>query len=335
MNSRPEQLLRALEAVEARMQAILGKSDHLVLRYVETIADQRGKRLRPRLVIVCAQLAGGASLESIANCAACCELLHTATLIHDDVIDEAPTRRGRVTLSSRYGNEIAVIVGDYLLALVFQALADEADFGLMNMLLATSQELGLGVIEEVLNRNNFNLSYEKYFSVINLKTAALFNLTCRMGASLGGASAADVALAGEYGTQLGMAFQIADDLLDLTRSESETGKPVLNDLREGRITLPVIHGLLEQPERIGQLVEDYQTTLSAEAGAALRGALHASGSIDFAARQAQSYLHYAREAGSALAQRGRDPLWGAELPLLEALVLSSLPETRPASVSSD
>jgi octaprenyl-diphosphate synthase len=326
VSPRPEQLARALEQVEARIAQILGGSDPLVLRYVESIADQRGKRLRPRLVVVSAQLCGGADIGSIANCAACCELLHTATLIHDDVIDEAPTRRGRVTLSSRYGNEIAVIVGDYLLALVFQALADERDFALMHMLLATSQELGLGVIEEVLNRNNFALSYEKYYSVINLKTAALFSLTCRMGATLGGGDSALVALAGEYGTQLGMAFQVADDLLDLTRTEAETGKPVLSDLKEGRITLPVIHGLLEQPERIAQLVEDYQTTLSREAGAALRSALYSSGSIGYATQQAYSYLQRAREAGARLAGQGRDAQWGAELEQLEALVLASLPE---------
>jgi geranylgeranyl pyrophosphate synthase len=322
-----------LDAVEARIEAILAGSDPLVLRYVESIADQRGKRLRPRLVVIATNLWGGKpELASAANCAACCELLHTATLIHDDVIDEAPTRRGRVTLSSSYGNEIAVIVGDYLLALVFKALAEERDFTLMNMLLSTSQELGLGVIEEVLNRNNFSLSYEKYYSVINLKTAALFSLTCRIGATLGGADDGSIDLAGEYGTQLGMAFQIADDLLDLTRTESETGKPVLNDLREGRITLPVIHGLLEQPDTISQLVEDYQTTLSPEAGSALRTALFASGSIGYASERASEFLRQARRTGERLCLAASDTQWGVELESLESLVSDSLPEQAHAAV---
>jgi geranylgeranyl pyrophosphate synthase len=123
-----------------------------------------------------------------------------------------------------------------------------------------------------------------------------------------------------------MAFQVADDLLDLTRTEGETGKPVLNDLREGRITLPVIHGLLEQPERIAQLVEDYQTTLSPQAGSTLRSALFASGSIGYACQQAQAYLGRARELGEQLVQSAVDPQWGSELEQLEALVQASLPE---------
>jgi octaprenyl-diphosphate synthase len=325
-------LQRALELVETRMSEVLAESDPLVLRYVQDVADQRGKRLRPRLLVVCAELFGGARAEAMANCAACCELLHTATLIHDDVIDNTPTRRGTVTLNSRYGNEIAVIVGDYVMTLVLKSLSAEGEFGLLHMLLDTAQELGLGVLEEVHNRNNFALDTEKYYTIINFKTASLFSLCCRMGATLARAERQAVQAAGDYGTQLGMAFQIADDLLDLTRSESETGKPVLNDLREGRITLPVIHGLLEQPQRIRQLVDDYQATLRPEAGSALRSALFASGSVSFAGQKAREFLADAHSAAQRLVAGTVAPAWGDELQRLEQRVEASLPEEVTARV---
>jgi octaprenyl-diphosphate synthase len=332
VTDRPGKLQHALALVEARMSEVLADSDPLVLQYIQAVADQRGKRLRPRLLVVCGELFGGAPPAATANCAACCELLHTATLIHDDVIDDAPTRRGSLTLNSRYGNEIAVIVGDYVLTLVLKSLSAERDFGLLEMLLDTAQELGLGVLEEVHNHNNFGLDIEKYYTIINYKTAALFSLCCRMGASLGGAEGGAVGLAGEYGTQLGMAFQIADDLLDLTRSELETGKPALSDLREGRITLPVIHGMLEQPSRIRQLVEDYQTTLEPAAGSALRSALFATGSVTFAALKAREFLEAARAAARSLRSLAAAPEWGEELERLEERVETSLPEEVAARV---
>jgi geranylgeranyl pyrophosphate synthase len=216
-----------LELTDRRMQQIVDGSDRIVARYLGDFARNRGKLLRPRLLLCFAELCGGGALHSLANCAACCELLHIATLIHDDVIDEADTRRGRATLSSRYGNEIAVIVGDYVLALVLRALNEERDFLLNDMLLATSQELGLGVIEEVVNRGNFGMNADSYFEVIYLKTAALFSLCCRIGAYLGGAGPEQVTRAGQYGKLLGLGFQVVDDLLDLTLDSATLGKPAM------------------------------------------------------------------------------------------------------------
>src|SRR5688500_19192422 len=184
MRVRDGELDIALERVDRRIREVVAGSDRMVLQYIADVGTSRGKRIRPRLMIAVASLLGGAPAGSLANCAACCELLHTASLIHDDVIDEAPTRRGNLTLSNVYGNEIAVVVGDYLLALTLRALNEERDYVLVDILLDASQELGLGVIEEVLNRNNFVLSVEKYYDIIYLKTAALFALCCDMGAYL-------------------------------------------------------------------------------------------------------------------------------------------------------
>jgi octaprenyl-diphosphate synthase len=316
--------VRGEEMDIARMSEIVAQSDRMVLTYVAEVSKSRGKRLRPRLMIALAEMFGGTSLHSIANCAACCELLHTATLIHDDVIDEAPTRRGNLTLNSLYGNEIAVVVGDYLLALVLKAITREEDFRLIDMLLSTSQELGMGVIEEVLNRNNFTLAQERYFQVIYLKTASLFSLCCAMGAYLGKAGEEGIRRAGEYGKQLGLAFQVVDDLIDLVQDESASGKPAMNDIKEGRITLPVIHGLRAAPGQLQAAVEAFQATHSVEAEAELKKVLAEHGSLDFAYNAAQRLMALARLEREWLALNGADKSALGQLAGIEELVFAAL-----------
>ncbi|MCC7477933.1 polyprenyl synthetase family protein [bacterium] len=301
-----------LQHVGERMEAIVAGSEGIVTRYIAEVGQSRGKLLRPRLLINMASLGDSGRYESFVNCAACCELLHTATLIHDDVIDEAETRRGKLTLSSRFGNEIAVVVGDYLLALVFEAVTSERDFRLLELMFAASRELGLGVIEEVVNRNNLDLSVEKYYDVIYLKTGSLFALVSQMGAYLGGAGEPLHGLARDYGKQLGLAFQVVDDLLDLTLDPAATGKPAMNDIKEGRITLPVIHAHLEAPELTAKLVDAYQSACAeqpgsaAEQGAAaeLRSHLSALGSLGFAYGEAQRLLSGAAQTRSQMQAAG-------------------------------
>jgi geranylgeranyl pyrophosphate synthase len=321
----------ALERVDRRIHEIIGSSDKMVLQYVAEVGTGRGKRIRPRMMIAVAELFGGAPASSLANCAACCELLHTATLIHDDIIDEAPTRRGNVTLNSMYGNEIAVVVGDYVLALVLKALNSERDYMLVDMLLSTSQELGLGVIEEVLNRNNFVLSVEKYYDIIYLKTASLFSLCCGIGGYLGGAPEGAQAQCREYGKRLGLAFQVVDDLLDLTADSAAAGKPTMNDIREGRITLPVIHALLADPQRTQALIAAYQEDHSAEAEQALKAHLAQLGSIRFAYSEAQRLLAETRVLAEELALEATDLAALPELARLERSVLGVL--TPPAELA--
>lgn len=324
MRLRDGELDIALERVDRRIREIVAGSDRMVLQYIADVGTSRGKRLRPRLMIAVASLCGGAPAASLANCAACCELLHTATLIHDDVIDEAPTRRGSLTLSNMYGNEIAVVVGDYLLALVLRALNSERDHVLVDMLLETSQELGLGVIEEVLNRNNFVLSVEKYYDIIYLKTASLFSLCCSLGAYLAcGPDEVKIARARDYGKTLGLAFQVVDDLLDLTADSAATGKPAMNDIREGRITLPVIHALLGDGVRTKELIAGCQSEHDAAAERALKDHLAKTGSIRFAYGEAERLLREAREAGVQLAQAAGSEATG-DLEQLERTVIGVL-----------
>ena len=319
-----------LALTERRIEEIIAGSDPIVLRYLADFSANRGKQLRPRLVLLLAEACGGGNLHALANSAACCELLHIATLIHDDVIDEADTRRGQATLSARFGNEIAVIVGDYILALVLRALNEERDFTLSDMLLATSQELGLGVIEEVVNRGNYSMSTDKYYEVIYLKTAALFSLCCRIGAYLGGAEPARVTAAGQYGKLLGLGFQVVDDLLDLTQDSRAIGKPAMNDVREGRVTLPLIHAFSVDAETSQRLIDAVLGGSDSAAEDALRAHLAGTGSIDYALEQARRFLSNARSVAGELLGQDDSSALADNLCQLEARVLAAL---SPATVA--
>ena len=312
----------ALKQVDAKLDALTSTCDPLVVNYIREISSIRGKQIRSRLMLMQSNLFGEEKMSSVINCAACCELLHTATLIHDDVIDSADVRRGSPTLNNSYGNEIAVVVGDYILALVFKSINDEHDFALNNMILGTSQEMGLGVIEEINHRNNFQIGVDKYYEVIYLKTAALFKLCCEMGAYLGGADASAVILAGDYGKQLGLGFQIVDDLIDLTIDEDRTGKQGFNDLREGRITLPIIHGMMEQPDKTKELVEGFQAKPSQSSGLVIRKHLQELGSLDFARDIADGFISTAKGVSWNIHQNGTVLAESPDLQKIEQRIVS-------------
>jgi len=315
-----------LDQVNKRLAELLRKSDPPLNSYLEEAGKNRGKMLRPRLMIITNALFGGPSAQGVVNCAACCELLHLATLIHDDIIDEAGTRRGRQTLNNRFGNEIAVIVGDYALAIVFRALLAERDFKIMDMVLSTSQQLGMGELQEILNRNNHEMTVEQYYSVIALKTAALFSLCARLGAFLGGAETQAVELAGKYGHQLGTAFQIVDDLLDILVDETKTGKPSFNDLAEGRMTLPLIHSLKQDGQHASELIAAVQRNSSHLARQAILSHLNECGSLDYTIQAAAENLREARATAQQLLGLAMDVSLAGELTALENRVLNSVPE---------
>jgi len=289
-----------LDQVHTRLAALLERSDPPLHEYLREVGRSRGKMLRPQLMIISSELFGKANQRSVINCAACCELLHLATLIHDDIIDEADTRRGQETLNRRFGNEIAVIVGDYALAIVFRSLLSERDFRVMDMVLGTSQELGMGEMQEILNRNNHRMSSDEYFLVITHKTGALFSLCSRLGAYLGGADQEGVELASAYGQQLGIAFQIVDDLLDITADEQVTGKPSFNDIAEGRMTLPMIHALGSNGQATGELIRGVQENPTPERRLSVREHLIKTGSLQFTVEAAKNSLQEARRIAERL-----------------------------------
>ncbi|HET6933271.1 MAG TPA: polyprenyl synthetase family protein [Candidatus Angelobacter sp.] len=200
-----------------------------------------GKRLRPALLLLSAKLLPHDERSAV-RLGAVVEIIHTATLVHDDIIDEAKTRRGRPAANTQWGNSKCVLAGDWLYMQAFKIAVQERNFKILDVLIDLTQQMVEG---ELLQMEKLGkcISLEEHFDLIFRKTACLFSVSMRMGALLGKATEDQEMRLGEYGRHLGLAFQIVDDVLDLTASEAVLGKPVASDLREGKVTMAVIHAL--------------------------------------------------------------------------------------------
>lgn len=226
--------------------------DDVVTRYLEI----KGKQIRPVLVILAAKMFGEVN-EEVLNAGAALEMLHNASLIHDDVVDETSLRRGVDTINARMGNHIAVLVGDYFVSSALAAGIRSGSISVIATLSSLGRELSLGEIDQICNAREHHFDEESYFSMIRQKTASLFMSCVRMGAEMAGAS--DIALEHltRFGELLGLCFQIKDDIFDYFPSK-EIGKPSGNDLREGKVTLPLLyalaHGPREESGRLKQLI---------------------------------------------------------------------------------
>jgi octaprenyl-diphosphate synthase len=201
-----------------------------------------GKRLRPTLVILAARLVGGAS-EAAIRLAAVIEMIHTATLVHDDVIDIAETRRGRPSTNVIWGNHRSVLAGDWLYMQAFQIALRERNFHILDLLIGLTQTMVEGELLQLERLGKIDLTEADYMELVDRKTAALFSVAAKLGAVTAGAGEECEARLGEFGWNLGIAFQLVDDVLDFTAAEDVLGKPVGNDLQEGKVTLPVIYAL--------------------------------------------------------------------------------------------
>lgn len=201
-----------------------------------------GKRLRPTLVLLSCQLFGEPNEAAIAM-AAVVEMVHTATLVHDDVIDEAQTRRSQPSVNVLFGNQTSVLSGDWLYMQAFQIALRSRNFRVLDLLIGLTQLMVEGELLQLQRLGRLEVSEADYMELIDRKTASLFNVCARLGAMAGGAGEADEAKLGEFAWNLGIAFQLVDDVLDYTSREKVLGKPVGNDLKEGKVTLPLIYAL--------------------------------------------------------------------------------------------
>ncbi len=209
-----------------------------------------GKRLRPALLLLAAKFCGYEGPSAI-RLAAVVELIHTSTLIHDDVIDEADMRRGRPSTNSRWGNHLSVLAGDWLYMQAFNIAVTERNFKILDLLIRLAQVMVEGELLQLTRLRRIDVSEEEYLDLADRKTASLFSACMRLGAVLGGKNEGQEMQLGAYGTNLGLAFQVIDDLLDFTSSEEKLGKPIGNDLREGKVTLPLIYMLRNcDPEEV-------------------------------------------------------------------------------------
>ncbi len=228
-----------LEAVGARLEQQVREFDPAIVPYVEYALTGQGKQMRPVLVALSARATGGLE-DAHVTVAVIIEMVHLATLVHDDVMDEAEIRRGRLTLGANWGNEIAVLCGDCLFA---QALKLAASFPTPEICRAVARATNTvcaGEIFQTRQRRNFQFSQAEYFKVLEMKTAELFALSCQLGGCLSGASAAQQGALREFGLALGTAYQVYDDCLDLFGSEAAAGKSLGTDLAKGKLTLPVL-----------------------------------------------------------------------------------------------
>ena len=225
------------------------------------LASGGGKRIRPALLLLCSRLLGYEDGDKDVRYAAVVEFIHTATLVHDDVIDEAGLRRGRVSANARWGNNLTVLFGDYLYTKSMGIALDEGDLTILKVLSDTTLSMIEGEIIGIEKTGNIQVTREEALEIIRRKTADLFAAACRLPAHFAprGDLIASERLA-EYGRCLGVAFQLIDDLLDYTSSEEAVGKPVLNDLREGKLTMPLLLALpratAEERERVATVARE-------------------------------------------------------------------------------
>jgi octaprenyl-diphosphate synthase len=264
---------------------------------VEQVARFRGKMLRPALLLMTARATGG--VEPIhRGLAAVVELFHLATLVHDDVLDEADTRRGAATINQRWNNESAVMLGDWLISHAYHLATEQGSRWASLAVSATSHRVCEGELMQLRRRGDLDLSIEDYLTIIELKTAALTGLSARLGAHFNNADETVEQACLDYGVALGVAFQITDDILDLLGDERQVGKTLGSDLAKGKMTLPLIHCLGNGADASNQL----RKLLSADQPdtGAITALLNEQGCIASAEAVAREYVEQARSALAAL-----------------------------------
>src|SRR5918997_4432568 len=225
------------------------RSNIQVIAYIgDYLRASGGKRVRPALTLLSARAAGGdAARPNVVRMATVMEFLHTATLVHDDIIDNAETRRNRPSINSRFGNQTAVLMGDWLYMSAFETSLQERSLPVLDILTAVTRKMTEGELLQLTLLGRADVTEEQYFDVLRRKTAYLFSACCEIGAILGGASAAERAALRDYGLKLGASFQLIDDLLDFTGTGEVLGKAAGVDLLEGKVTLPLIYLLEREP----------------------------------------------------------------------------------------
>jgi len=267
-----------------------------VCRLVEHLNMQRGKMIRPGLVLLSYHAIGDVSREKktqqeAIHIAAIAEMMHNATLLHDDVIDEGKKRRGLPTVNSLWGNESAVLLGDLLLSRVFN-MCTNLEPRFHKILAAAAARTCKGELRQIIQRQNWQLSEPEYIDIITEKSAAFFSSCCRLGALLAGAGETEVELLADFGLNIGIAFQITDDLLDIVGDERKTGKASGNDAERNNLTLAVIHLLSTVDEGEKDMVKGKLTT-PREGKEDLAEMLRCYGSLEYARSRAHEFVEKA------------------------------------------
>jgi octaprenyl-diphosphate synthase len=289
-----------LQAVNREIGRRLQSDVVLINQLAGYIINSGGKRLRPIIVLLGARALGYTGDVHI-RLAAIIEFIHTATLLHDDVVDASEMRRGQSTANTIWGNEASVLVGDFLYSRAFEMMVDVDNMRVMQILAQTTNTIARGEVLQLLNRHDADTTEERYIEVIHSKTAKLFEAASRLAAVVSNATPDIEAHMAHYGLHLGTAFQLVDDMLDYSRNNPELGKNVGDDLAEGSPTLPVIHALRYGSADQQALLRNVIEQGDPDQLNAVIDAIESTGSIAYTARQAEIEAARAQEALASIA----------------------------------
>jgi octaprenyl-diphosphate synthase len=291
-----ELLREDLVAIEQELGRDAASSVSTITEIAEYLREGGGKRIRPSLLLLAAHQLGFSG-EGAVRLGAVVEMVHTATLVHDDIIDGANTRRGRPSANTTWGNEKCVLAGDWLYMQAFRVALEEKNLQILDLLIGLTQQMVEGELLQI-QKLGKAVSEAEYYDLIFRKTACLFSVSMRMGAVLAGATEAEENAMATYGRAVGLAFQIVDDVLDLTATEEVLGKPVASDLREGKATLAVIHafdhGTAADRKAIQRVLDD--RSFENVSRQQIQELLSRNGSVEYAMAAAHRYSAQARQA---------------------------------------
>jgi octaprenyl-diphosphate synthase len=292
-----EPIRNDLRAVEREFARHVESQVALIPTIGNYVQVSGGKRIRPAVLLMAARMAGYAGDRAVLY-ASVIEFIHTATLVHDDIIDESELRRGREAVHTRWGNHVTVLFGDFLYLKSMSLALTQDHLEVIRLLCDVTLRIVEGEIYQLTKNGVADLSEDEHFDIVRRKTAYLFAGCARIGSMLGATTREQQEAMWDYGLQIGMAFQIVDDLLDFTGDEVALGKPVGGDLREGKMTLPVIHllqsGCLRGGALVRQIVRDRAVTL--DEWRELRALLNQHRSIEYAHRRAAEFVERAKKA---------------------------------------
>ncbi len=285
-----------LKSVEEHMEMYLRSEVYLIPEVVHYIIGSGGKRFRPLLLLAAASLCNYKG-EKQYPLSAVIEFIHTATLLHDDVIDVAETRRGKVSANKVWGNSASVLVGDFLYSKSFKLMTDHGNLAIIKLLSETTNTMSEGEVFQLIKRGDMNISEKDYLTIIEKKTSVLISAACAVGGILGDASDIQVEALTRFGMRLGSAFQITDDTLDYVAKEDEFGKAIGKDLDEGKMTLPLICALKkctpEEKELIKRVIEDEKR--EGQDVADVVSLIHRYDGINYSLNKAKAYIDEGKE----------------------------------------
>lgn len=276
-----------MQAVDMLVRRRLDSDVVLIRQVAEYIIASGGKRLRPALVLLAAGSVGYCGSDHH-ELAAVVEFIHTATLLHDDVVDESELRRGRDTANARFGNPASVLVGDFLYSRSFQMMVGLRNMRVLEVLADATNTIAEGEVMQLLNVHDVDVDEARYLEVVRRKTSKLFEAAARLGAIVGGASQSIEAGLSQYGAHLGTAFQLLDDVLDYSGERDQTGKNLGDDLNEGKPTLPLIHVMLRGTAEQARVVREAVEKGGRDSFDAVLAAMRSTGALEYSRNQARS-----------------------------------------------